>query len=173
MRLIRRSITDVESGENITIPFIVISKSRAFTKAVVDVTWTLSTRATTNSSPGDRIERPQGGGGTRRWLGRRSSQPRRWRPRWICTFQISKDEYLDITIWRFGALPNLEKNQMNKVVEWKTSPFRLYQSVQVMPSNIAIVRNRYSNLVARTYSDDSRQNARAFTWAWSEQLEQA
>ena len=35
------------------------------------------------------------------------------------SFQISKDEYLDI-LFEDLELPNLEKNQINKITEWKT-----------------------------------------------------
>ncbi len=60
------------------------------------------------------------------------------------TFQISKDEYLDTS--RI-CTPNLEKNQVNKITEWKIHRSG-YQSAGI-PSNIAIVRSLQQSPLAR------------------------
>lgn len=62
-------------------------------------------------------------------------------------FQISKDEYLDL-LFEDLELPNLEKNQMNQIVEWKT--FRSGYKSQGVPSNIAIVKSLQNSLARRT-----------------------
>ncbi len=62
-------------------------------------------------------------------------------------FQISKDEYLDL-LFEDLELPNLEKNQLNKIVEWKT--FRSGYKSSGVPANIAIVKSLQNSLARRT-----------------------
>ncbi|WP_254786257.1 YeaH/YhbH family protein, partial [Vibrio cholerae] len=62
-------------------------------------------------------------------------------------FQISKDEYLDI-LFEDLALPNLKKNQVNKITEWKTH--RAGFQTSGVPSNISVVRSLQQSLARRT-----------------------
>ncbi|KOE07937.1 hypothetical protein ACS82_00050, partial [Vibrio parahaemolyticus] len=62
-------------------------------------------------------------------------------------FQISKDEYPDI-LFEDLELPNLEKNQIAKITEWKTH--RAGFQTAVIPSNIAVVRSLQQSLARRT-----------------------
>ena len=62
-------------------------------------------------------------------------------------FQISKDEYLDL-LFEDLELPNLQKNQMTKLVEYKTH--RSGFKATGVPSNIAIVRSLQNSLARRT-----------------------
>ena len=62
-------------------------------------------------------------------------------------FQISKDEYLDL-LFEDLELPNLKKNQMAKMVEYKTH--RSGYTSNGVSSNIAIVRSLQNSLARRT-----------------------
>ncbi|MDO6499613.1 YeaH/YhbH family protein [Photobacterium sanguinicancri] len=139
----KRSITDVESGENITIPSRDIKEpsfhqGRGGQREVVHP-------GNDQFSPGDRIERPQGGAGQGGSGEGQASQDGEGQDEFV--FQISKDEYLDL-LFEDLELPNLEKNQMNKVVEWKT--FRSGYKSSGVPSNIAIVKSLQNSLARRT-----------------------
>ncbi|OAN13601.1 hypothetical protein A3K86_13545 [Photobacterium jeanii] len=139
----KRSITDVESGENITIPSRDIKEpsfhqGRGGQREVVHP-------GNDQFSPGDRIERPQGGGGQGGAGEGQASPDGEGQDEFV--FQISKDEYLDL-LFEDLELPNLEKNQMNKVVEWKT--FRSGYKSTGVPSNIAIVKSLQNSLARRT-----------------------
>ncbi|KMV30286.1 YeaH/YhbH family protein [Photobacterium swingsii] len=139
----KRSITDVESGENITIPSRDIKEpsfhqGRGGQREVVHP-------GNDQFSPGDRIERPQGGAGQGGAGEGQASQDGEGQDEFV--FQISKDEYLDL-LFEDLELPNLEKNQMNKVVEWKT--FRSGYKSSGVPSNIAIVKSLQNSLARRT-----------------------
>ncbi|MGF1683346.1 YeaH/YhbH family protein [Photobacterium minamisatsumaniensis] len=138
-----RSITDVDSGENITIPSRDISEpsfhqGRGGRREVVHP-------GNDQFSPGDRIERPQGGGGQGGAGEGQASPDGEGQDEFV--FQISKDEYLDL-LFEDLELPNLEKNQLNKVVEWKT--FRSGYKSAGVPANIAIVKSLQNSLARRT-----------------------
>lgn len=62
-------------------------------------------------------------------------------------FQISKDEYLDI-LFEDLELPNLEKNQIAKITEWKTH--RAGFQTAGIPSNISVIRSLQQSLARRT-----------------------
>ncbi|MEH6533443.1 MAG: DUF444 family protein, partial [Photobacterium frigidiphilum] len=139
----KRSITDVESGEDITIPSRDIREpsfhqGRGGQRNIVHP-------GNDQFSPGDRIERPPSGGGQGGAGEGQASQDGEGEDEFV--FQISKDEYLDL-LFEDLELPNLQKNQLNKIVEWKT--FRSgFKSVGV-PSNIAIVKSLQNSLARRT-----------------------
>ena len=139
----KRSITDVESGEDITIPSRDIREpsfhqGRGGQRNVVHP-------GNDQFSPGDRIERPPSGGGQGGAGEGQASQDGEGEDEFV--FQISKDEYLDL-LFEDLELPNLQKNQLNKIVEWKT--FRSGYKSAGVPSNIAIVRSLQNSLARRT-----------------------
>ncbi|EAS65256.1 hypothetical protein C0W92_11880 [Photobacterium angustum] len=139
----KRSITDVDSGEDITIPSRDI-REPSFHQGKGgqrDVVHPGNDQFTT----GDRIERPPGGAG-QGGAGKGDASPDgEGNDEFV--FQISKDEYLDL-LFEDLELPNLQKNQMNKIVEWKT--FRSGYKSQGVPANIAIVKTLQNSLARRT-----------------------
>ncbi|KJF92719.1 hypothetical protein UB33_05805 [Photobacterium angustum] len=139
----KRSITDVDSGEDITIPSRDIREpsfhqGKGGQREVVHP-------GNDQFTPGDRIERPPGGAG-QGGAGKGDASPDgEGNDEFV--FQISKDEYLDL-LFEDLELPNLQKNQMNKIVEWKT--FRSGYKSQGVPANIAIVKTLQNSLARRT-----------------------
>ncbi|MDP2544232.1 YeaH/YhbH family protein [Photobacterium damselae subsp. piscicida] len=139
----KRSITDVDSGEDISIPSRDISEpsfhqGRGGQRDVVHP-------GNDQFIPGDGIDRPQGGAGQGGSGEGQASPDGEGQDEFV--FQISKDEYLDL-LFEDLELPNLEKNQMNQIVEWKT--FRSGYKSQGVPSNIAIVKSLQNSLARRT-----------------------
>ncbi|MGR5050249.1 YeaH/YhbH family protein [Photobacterium damselae] len=139
----KRSITDVDSGEDISIPSRDISEpsfhqGRGGQRDVVHP-------GNDQFIPGDRIDRPQGGAGQGGSGEGQASPDGEGQDEFV--FQISKDEYLDL-LFEDLELPNLQKNQMNQIVEWKT--FRSGYKSQGVPSNIAIVKSLQNSLARRT-----------------------
>ncbi|MGF1750528.1 MULTISPECIES: YeaH/YhbH family protein [Vibrio] len=139
----RRSITNTETGEDVSIPNTDINEP-IFHQGQGG----LKERVHPGNDQfitGDKIERPpQGGQGGGAGQGD-ASQDGEGQDEFI--FQISKDEYLDI-LFEDLALPNLKKNQINKIKEWKTH--RSGYQTAGMPSNIAIVRSLQQSLARRT-----------------------
>jgi hypothetical protein len=139
----KRSITDVNSGENITIPSRDI-REPSFHQGKGGKRETIHP-GNDQFVTGDRIERPQGGGAGSGSGNGDASKDGQGEDSFI--FQISKDEYLDM-LFEDLELPNLEKNQFNKILEWKT--FRSGYKSAGVPSNIAIVRSLQNSLARRT-----------------------
>jgi uncharacterized sporulation protein YeaH/YhbH (DUF444 family) len=146
----RRSITNTESGEDVSIPTKDINEpmfhqGKGGVKERVHPGNDQFTR-------GDKIERPKGGGAGSGAGEGDASDSGEGEDDFI--FQISKDEYLDI-LFEDLALPNLEKNQVNRITEWKTHRSG-YQSAGI-PSNIAIVRSLQQSLARRTAMSASKR----------------
>ncbi|QMV14075.1 YeaH/YhbH family protein [Vibrio spartinae] len=138
----RRSITNTESGEDIAIPSKDI-KEPSFHEGKGG----LKERVHPGNDQfitGDKIDRPQQGGGSGSGQGDASADGEGSDD---FVFQISKDEYLDI-LFDDLALPNLKKQQVNRIVEWKTHRSG-YQTAGV-PANISIVRSLQQSLARRT-----------------------
>ncbi|EJE8692367.1 YeaH/YhbH family protein [Vibrio vulnificus] len=137
----RRSITNTETGEDVAIPHKDI-KEPLFHQGKGG----LRERVHPGNDQfitGDKIERPkggQGGGGDGDASADGEGQD-------DFVFQISKDEYLDL-LFEDLALPNLKKNQVNKITEWKKH--RAGYQTAGMPSNISIVRSLQQSLARRT-----------------------
>ncbi|MDA9555941.1 YeaH/YhbH family protein [Vibrio sp.] len=138
----RRSITDTETGESITIPKKDLSEpvfhhgsggSRERVHPGND-----------QFVRGDKVERPKGGGSGGGAGEGDASDDGEGQDDFV--FQISKDEYLDI-LFEDLELPNLQKNEVDKITEWKTHRAG-YQSAGV-PSNIAIVKSLQQSLARR------------------------
>jgi uncharacterized sporulation protein YeaH/YhbH (DUF444 family) len=139
----RRSITDTQSGEDVSIP------SRDLTEPTFHQgKGGVKERVHPGNDQfvtGDQIERPKGGGGQGGSGQGDASPDGEGEDEFV--FQISKDEYLDM-LFEDLALPNLEKTQIAKVTEWETHRSG-YQTAGV-PANISIVRSLQQSLARRT-----------------------
>ncbi|WP_217540063.1 YeaH/YhbH family protein [Vibrio metschnikovii] len=138
----RRSITNTESGEDVAIPHRDI-KEPIFHQGKGGVRERVHP-GNDQYIRGDKVERPKGGQGGGSGEGD-ASQDGEGEDDFV--FQISKDEYLDI-LFEDLALPNLKKNQVNKIKEWKTH--RAGFQTAGVPANIAIVRSLQQSLARRT-----------------------
>jgi uncharacterized protein len=140
----RRSITNTETGEDISIPNRDISEpifhqGKGGQKARVHP-------GNDQFITGDKIDRPPSGGGSGSGSGDgNASQDGEGTDEFV--FQISKDEYLDI-LFEDLALPNLKKQQVKKITEWKTH--RAGYNTSGVPSNISVVRSLQQSLARRT-----------------------
>ena len=145
----KRSITDVESGESITIPSRDISEpifhqGRGGVRDMVHP-------GNDQYLPGDRIERPPGGGRGGSAEGKASPDGEGQDD---FVFQISKDEYLDL-LFEDLELPNLKENEATKLIEYKTHRAG-FKSAGV-PANIAIIRSLQNSLARRTAMTSSKR----------------
>ncbi|EKK9987985.1 YeaH/YhbH family protein [Vibrio vulnificus] len=139
----RRSITNTETGEDVAIPHKDI-KEPLFHQGKGG----LRERVHPGNDlfiTGDKIERPKGGQGGGGAGDGDASADGEGQDDFV--FQISKDEYLDL-LFEDLALPNLKKNQVNKITEWKK--YRAGYQTAGMPSNISIVRSLQQSLARRT-----------------------
>ncbi|WP_434359575.1 YeaH/YhbH family protein [Parasalinivibrio latis] len=138
----KRSITDVESGESITIP------SRDISEPIFHQGKGGQREAVHPGNdqfvPGDRIERPPGGGGGGAGEGQASPDGEGQDD---FVFTITKDEYLDL-LFEDLELPNLKQNQQKQLVKYKTH--RAGFTANGVPANIAIVRSLQNSLARRT-----------------------
>ncbi|EMQ2875145.1 YeaH/YhbH family protein [Vibrio navarrensis] len=139
----RRSITNTETGEDVAIPHKDI-KEPIFHQGKGG----LRERVHPGNDQfitGDKIERPKGGQGGGGSVEGNASADGEGQDDFV--FQISKDEYLDI-LFEDLALPNLKKNQVNKITEWKKH--RAGFQTAGIPSNISVVRSLQQSLARRT-----------------------
>ncbi|MEH8018096.1 YeaH/YhbH family protein [Rheinheimera muenzenbergensis] len=137
----KRSVTDISSGESVTIPSKDITEpffhqGKGGKRQIVHP-------GNDQFSPGDRIKRPQGGSGGGAGQGDASDQGEGSDD---FVFSISKDEYLDL-LFEDLELPNLKKNQLDKLVLYKT--VRAGYRSEGVPSNIDIVRSLRGSLARR------------------------
>lgn len=149
----KRSVTDIHSGESVTIPGRDITEpffhqGRGGHREQV-------LPGNDQFSPGDQIKRPQGGQAGRGQGD--ASQQGEGEDEFV--FSISKDEYLDL-LFEDLELPNLKKNQLDKIVQYKQ--VRAGYRSEGVPSNIDIVRSLQGSLarrVAMTASKKKQLNA--------------
>ncbi|EGR1700212.1 YeaH/YhbH family protein [Vibrio cholerae] len=139
----RRSITNTESGEDVSIPTRDI-KEPMFHQGKGGVRERVHP-GNDQFIRGDKIDRPKGGQGNGGSGEGEASADGEGSDDFV--FQISKDEYLDI-LFEDLALPNLKKNQVNKITEWKTH--RAGFQTSGVPSNISVVRSLQQSLARRT-----------------------
>ncbi|GHX73999.1 hypothetical protein VCSRO66_1153 [Vibrio cholerae] len=139
----RRSITNTESGEDVSIPTRDI-KEPMFHQGKGGVRERVHP-GNDQFIRGDKIDRPKGGQGSGGSGEGEASADGEGSDDFV--FQISKDEYLDI-LFEDLALPNLKKNQVNKITEWKTH--RAGFQTSGVPSNISVVRSLQQSLARRT-----------------------
>ena len=138
----QRSVTDVDSGESISIPTRDVSEP-------VFHTGKGGKREQVHPgndqfAPGDRVERPlggEGGGGTGD-----GDASDRGEGQDEFSFQISKDEYLDL-LFEDLALPNLRKTQQKQMIQYET--FRSGYQTDGVPSNLDIVRSLKGSVARR------------------------
>ena len=137
----KRSVTDLETGEEISIPSRDISEPVFHTGkgGKRDVVHPGNDQFTT----GDRINRPPTGEGQGAGEGE-ASDSGEGQDEFV--FSISKDEYLDL-LFDDLALPNLKKNQFDKVVQYET--YRAGYQTDGVPSNLDIVRSLKGSVARR------------------------
>ncbi|WP_333606499.1 YeaH/YhbH family protein [Arsukibacterium sp.] len=136
----QRSVTDISSGESVTIPKKDISEpffhqGKGGRRQIVH-------QGNDQFSPGDRIKRPEGGASGSGQGD--ASQDGEGADEFV--FSISKEEYLDL-LFEDLELPNLQKNQLDKLVLYKN--VRAGYRSQGVPSNIDIVRSLRGSLARR------------------------
>ncbi|MCG6890678.1 MAG: YeaH/YhbH family protein [Gammaproteobacteria bacterium] len=135
----RRSITDIDNGESVSIPTRDISEP-TFRKDKGGVQEGVFP-GNKEFAQGDRIKRPanqgQGKGGRAGDSGEGEDE---------FAFEISRDEYLDL-LFDDLELPNLQKNQLRKITRSKT--VRAGFTNDGVPTNINIVRSLRSALSRR------------------------
>lgn len=138
----KRSIQDIESGENIRIP----------TKDITEPTFhqgkgghrEMVHPGNDRFVTGEHIDRPEGGAGKGGSGSGDASDRGEGADEF--TFEISKDEYLDL-LFDDLELPNMEKNQITKLVETKN--VRAGYTANGVPTNINIVRSLQNSLARR------------------------
>ncbi|WP_209326475.1 YeaH/YhbH family protein [Pseudoalteromonas sp. PA2MD11] len=138
----KRSVTDTTSGESISIPQRDISEpifhqGRGGDREQIHP-------GNDQFSTGDKIKRPQGGGQGGGSGEGEASDSGEGQDDFV--FSISKDEYLDL-LFEDLELPNLQQNQLDKLVQMKTH--RAGFCNDGMPSNIDIVRSLQGSLARR------------------------
>lgn len=138
----KRSVTDIESGESVSIPIDDINEPM-FHQGRGGLRHRVHP-GNDHFITNDRIERPQGGGGSGSGQGN-AGQDGEGEDEFV--FQISKDEYLDL-LFEDLALPNLKKNQYKQLTEFKTH--RAGYTSNGVPANISVVRSLQNSLARRT-----------------------
>lgn len=146
----KRSVTDIDAGESVGIPTRDISEP-------VFHTGQGGRRERVHPgndqfSEGDRIERPRQGGAGRGAGEGEASDSGEGEDDFI--FEISKDEYLDL-LFEDLELPNLKKNQLDKMVQYKT--YRAGYQTDGVPSNLDIVRSLKGSVARRIALNSGRK----------------
>ena len=144
-------MTDLETGEQISIP------SRDIKEPVFHTgkggQRTVVHPGNDQFTAGDKIERPPSGGGQGQGEGEASDSGEGQDE---FSFSISKDEYLDL-LFDDLALPNLKKNQFDKVVQYET--YRAGYQTDGVPSNLDIVRSLKGSVARRIALSGSDKRA--------------
>lgn len=138
----KRSVTDVESGESVSIPIDDINEPM-FHQGRGGLRHRVHP-GNDHFVPHDRVERPQGGGEGGDNSQGNASKEGEGEDEFV--FQISKDEYLDL-LFEDLALPNLKKNQHKQLTEFKTH--RAGYTSNGVPANISVVRSLQNSLARR------------------------
>ncbi len=133
----KRSVTDVDSGESVSIPTEDISEpmfhqGRGGLRHRVHPAMTISSRTTELNVPVV-AEVPA--------VVRAGQRDGEGQDEFV--FQISKDEYLDL-LFEDLALPNLKQNQQRQLTEYKTH--RAGYTANGVPANISVVRSLQNSL---------------------------
>ncbi|KAA9001796.1 YeaH/YhbH family protein [Affinibrenneria salicis] len=137
----KRSVTDIESGESVSIPNADINEPM-FHQGRGGLRHRVHP-GNDHFVQNDRIERPQGGGGNGAGEGQAGNDGE-GQDEFV--FQISKDEYLDL-LFEDLALPNLKKTQHQQMNEYKTH--RAGYTANGVPANISVVRSLQNSLARR------------------------
>ena len=145
----QRGVTDIHSGESIIIPKRDLSEP-VFHQGEGGIKDRVHP-GNDQFSSGDRIPRPpkqqgQGAGqGDASDSGEGEDE---------FTFSISKEEYLNL-LFEDLELPNLEKNQLDKLIEYKT--VRSGYCAEGVPSNIDIVKSLQGSIARRIAMTSSKR----------------
>ena len=136
-----RSIQDIEQGQNVSIPSKDISEPQFHQGkgGHRDMVHPGNDRFV----QGDKVDRPAGSGSGSAGSGDASDQGE-GEDEFV--FEISKDEYLDL-LFDDLELPNLQANQVTRMVEMKTH--RAGFTANGVPANINIVRSLQNSLARR------------------------
>ena len=145
----KRGVTDVDTGESISIPKKDMSEP-VFHQGSGGVRDRVHP-GNDQFSPGDRIKRPPQGAGQGSGQGEASDSGEGEDD---FVFSISKDEYLDL-LFEDLELPNLEKTQLDKLVEYKT--VRSGYCAEGVPSNIDIVKSLQGSIARRIAMTSSKR----------------
>ncbi|WP_337880710.1 YeaH/YhbH family protein [Rheinheimera sp.] len=137
----KRSVTDISSGEKVSIPAKDITEP--FFHQGQGGHRERVHPGNDQFSQGDRVKRPQGGQGSGSGQGDASADGEGEDD---FVFSISKDEYLDL-LFEDLELPNLKKNQLDKLMHYKT--VRAGFRSDGVPTNIDIVRSLQGSLARR------------------------
>ncbi|WP_282110528.1 YeaH/YhbH family protein [Shewanella algicola] len=159
----RRSVTDIDKGEKISIP----------TRDISEPLFRQGQGGKRNRvhpgndqfNRGDQIQRPRGGGQGGAGQGDASDSGE---GNDDFVFNISKDEYLEL-LFEDVELPNLQNNRLNKLVEYQT--YRAGFTNDGVPANINIVRSLRSSLARRIAMSASKKRALRELEAELEQLQ--
>jgi Uncharacterized conserved protein len=138
----KRSIQDIENGESISIPTKditepVFHQGKGGRKEMVHP-------GNDRFVTGEHIDRPENNGGQGGGGSGDASDKGEGDDDFI--FEISKDEYLDL-LFDDLELPNMEKNQISKLIETKN--VRAGYTANGVPTNINIVRSLQNSLARR------------------------
>ena len=145
----RRSVTDVDKGEKISIPTRDISEPM-FHQGKGGVRDRVHP-GNDQFTRGDKIDRPPGGSGGGSGKSEASNSGEGDDD---FVFEISKDEYLEL-LFEDLELPNLQKNRLNKLVEYQI--YRAGFTNDGVPANINIVRSLRSSLARRIAMSASKK----------------
>jgi hypothetical protein len=137
----KRSVTDINNGEKVSIPGKDITEP--FFHQGQGGHRERVHPGNDQFSPGDKIKRPQGGQGSGSGQGDASADGE-GEDEFV--FSISKDEYLDL-LFEDLELPNLKKNQLDKLMQYKN--VRAGFRSEGVPTNIDIVRSLQGSLARR------------------------
>jgi hypothetical protein len=137
-----RSIQNITSGESVSIPTRDISEPIFHQGKGGDRT--IVHPGNDQFITGDKINRPPPVGGSGAGGGEASDSGE---GNDDFSFQISKDEYLDL-LFEDLELPNLQENQFNSIVEMKTR--RAGYTSHGNPGNISIIKSLQNSLARRT-----------------------
>ncbi|WP_341503629.1 YeaH/YhbH family protein [Gallaecimonas sp. GXIMD4217] len=160
----KRSIKDIDTGESVSIPARDISEP-IFHQGKGGIRERVHP-GNDQFTKGDKIERPLGGAGGGSGEGQASNQGEGQDD---FVFQISKDEYLDL-LFEDLELPNLEKTQLDKLVEWETR--RAGFVTDGVPTRINVVRSLQQSLARRMALTAGRKRRLAELEAQLAELEQ-
>lgn len=145
----QRGVTDVDRGENITIPKKDMSEP-IFHQGEGGIRDRVHP-GNDQFTPGDRINRPPQGQGQGSGQGDASNKGE-GEDEFV--FSISKDEYLDL-LFEDLELPNLEKSQLDKLIEYKT--VRSGFCAEGVPANIDIVKSLQGSIARRIAMTSSKR----------------
>jgi len=145
----KRGVTDLESGENISIPKKDLSEP-VFHQGEGGVKDRVHP-GNDQFSPGDKINRPPKAGGQGSGQGEASNSGEGQED---FVFSISKDEYLDL-LFEDLALPNLQQTQLDKLIEYQT--VRSGFCAEGVPANIDIVKSLQGSIARRVAMSSSKR----------------